>query len=132
MLVDHIAIQIDASDRTLTRPGRFIGPWKKQCYLQQVHIGAGPLLVLKILARRGPLHGYGITVRMVFAEEIRSEVDGSDEAAFLLYLWLQCEWCIQAHPLIIQANSIWCTTALRGRQQLCSDASMSRDELAAG
>src|SRR5688572_32980060 len=31
--------------------------------------GSLPLLVLKILARRGPLHGYGITVRIHEATE---------------------------------------------------------------
>ena len=31
--------------------------------------GSLPLLVLKVLARRGPLHGYGITVRIQQASE---------------------------------------------------------------
>lgn len=37
--------------------------------------GSLPLLVLKILARRGPLHGYGITARIHEAtdEELRVE-----------------------------------------------------------
>ncbi|SRR6266480_364115 len=40
--------------------------------------GALPLLVLKILSRRGPLHGYGITTRIEeISEEMLSVEEGS-------------------------------------------------------
>src|SRR5262252_6416268 len=40
--------------------------------------GALPLMVLKILSRRGPLHGYGITARIEeMSEEILSVEEGS-------------------------------------------------------
>jgi len=40
--------------------------------------GALPLLVLEILSRRGPLHGYGITTRIKeISEEMLSVEEGS-------------------------------------------------------
>ena len=40
--------------------------------------GALPLLVLKIISRRGPLHGYGITTRIEeISEEMLSVEEGS-------------------------------------------------------
>ena len=60
--------------------------------------GALPLLVLKILARRGPLHGYAITLRIqeVSDDELRVE-EGSlypalhrmEEAG-----WIKAKWTI--------------------------------------
>jgi transcriptional regulator len=60
--------------------------------------GSLPLLVLKILARRGPLHGYGITLRIHEAsdDELRVE-EGSlypalhrmEEAG-----WIKARWTI--------------------------------------
>jgi transcriptional regulator len=60
--------------------------------------GSLPLLVLKILARRGPLHGYAITVRIqqVSDDELRVE-EGSlypalhrmEEAG-----WIKAKWTI--------------------------------------
>jgi PadR family transcriptional regulator PadR len=47
--------------------------------------GALPLLVLKILSRRGPLHGYGIRTRI---EEISEEMLSVEEGS--LYPTLHC------------------------------------------
>jgi PadR family transcriptional regulator len=39
--------------------------------------GALPILVLKILVRRGPLHGYGITAQIETASELLRVEEGS-------------------------------------------------------
>jgi PadR family transcriptional regulator, regulatory protein PadR len=39
--------------------------------------GSLPLLVLKILARRGPLHGYGITAQIEAASDLLRVEEGS-------------------------------------------------------
>jgi PadR family transcriptional regulator PadR len=39
--------------------------------------GALPILVLKVLARRGPLHGYGITTHIETASELLRVEEGS-------------------------------------------------------
>ena len=62
--------------------------------------GSLPLLVLKILARRGPLHGYGITAQIegMSAEILRVE-EGSlypalhrmEEAGWIKAKWLTTE-----------------------------------------
>ena len=45
---------------------------------QESFQGSLPLLILKILARRGPLHGYGITVRIQeISEDILRVEEGS-------------------------------------------------------
>ena len=63
---------------------------------QEAFQGSLPLLVLKILARRGPLHGYGITLRIEETSEdvlrveegslypalYRLELDGAISAAW--------------------------------------------------
>ena len=65
---------------------------------QEAFQGSLPLLVLKILARRGPLHGYGITLRIEEAsEEILRVEEGSlypalhrmEEAG-----WIKAKWVI--------------------------------------
>ena len=63
--------------------------------------GSLPLLVLKILSRRGPLHGYGITLRIHEAsnDELRVE-EGSlypalhrmEEAG-----WITATWTVTDH-----------------------------------
>jgi PadR family transcriptional regulator PadR len=62
--------------------------------------GSLPLLVLKILARRGPLHGYGITTHIeAMSEEILRVEEGSlypalhrmEEAAWITAKWLTTE-----------------------------------------
>jgi PadR family transcriptional regulator PadR len=62
--------------------------------------GSLPLLVLKILARRGPLHGYGITTRIeAMSEDILRVEEGSlypalhrmDEAGWIKAKWVTTE-----------------------------------------
>jgi PadR family transcriptional regulator PadR len=62
--------------------------------------GSLPLLVLKILARRGPLHGYGITVRIQeTSEDVLRVEEGSlypalhrmEEAGWIKARWLTTE-----------------------------------------
>ena len=63
---------------------------------QEAFQGSLPLLVLKILARRGPLHGYGITVRI---QEVSEDVLRVEEGSLYPALhrmeqqgWLKSEW----------------------------------------
>jgi transcriptional regulator len=63
---------------------------------QESFQGSLPLLVLKILARRGPLHGYGITVRI---EETSEEVLRVEEGSLYPALhrmeeagWIRAKW----------------------------------------
>ncbi len=63
---------------------------------QEAFQGSLPLLVLKILARRGPLHGYGITVRI---EEISEDVLHVEEGSLYPALhrmeeagWIKAKW----------------------------------------
>jgi PadR family transcriptional regulator, regulatory protein PadR len=58
--------------------------------------GSLPLLVLKILARRGPLHGYGITVRI---QELSRDVLRVEEGSLYPALhrleetgWIRAKW----------------------------------------
>ena len=63
---------------------------------QEAFQGSLPLLVLKILARRGPLHGYGITVRI---QEISEDVLHVEEGSLYPALhrmeeagWIKAKW----------------------------------------
>jgi len=63
---------------------------------QEAFQGSLPLLVLKILARRGPLHGYGIAVRI---EEISEDVLRVEEGSLYPALhrmeeagWIRAKW----------------------------------------
>lgn len=67
---------------------------------QEAFQGSLPLLVLKILARRGPLHGYGITVRIQeISEDVLRVEEGSlypalhrmEEAGWVKAKWLTTE-----------------------------------------
>jgi len=67
---------------------------------QEAFQGSLPLLVLKILARRGPLHGYGITVRIQeVSEDVLRVEEGSlypalhrmEEAGWIVAKWLTTE-----------------------------------------
>ena len=67
---------------------------------QEAFQGSLPLLVLKILARRGPLHGYGITVRIQeISEDVLRVEEGSlypalhrmEEAGWIKAKWLTTE-----------------------------------------
>jgi PadR family transcriptional regulator PadR len=60
--------------------------------------GSLPLLVLKILARRGPLHGYGITVRI---QEASGDMLRVEEGSLYPALhrmeeagWIKAKWTI--------------------------------------
>jgi PadR family transcriptional regulator PadR len=62
--------------------------------------GSLPLLVLKVLARRGPLHGYGIAVRI---EEMSDEVLRVEEGSLYPALhrmeesgWIKARWATTA------------------------------------
>ena len=80
--------------------------------------GSLPLLVLKILSRRGPLHGYGITLRIheTTGDELRVE-EGSlypalhrmEEAG-----WITAEWTITGNKRRARVYEI----TSQGRQQL--------------
>ena len=63
---------------------------------QEAFQGSLPLLILKILARRGPLHGYGITVRI---QEISEDVLRVEEGSLYPALhrmeeagWIKAKW----------------------------------------
>ena len=59
--------------------------------------GALPLLVLKVLVRRGPLHGYGITTQIEAMSDVLRVEEGSlypalhrmEEAG-----WVKAEWVL--------------------------------------
>jgi transcriptional regulator len=80
--------------------------------------GSLALLILKILARRGPLHGYGITVRIQDAsEDVLRVEEGSlypalhrmEEAGWIRARWLTTEHKRRARVYEITAD---------GRRQL--------------
>jgi PadR family transcriptional regulator PadR len=79
--------------------------------------GALPLLVLKILVRRGPLHGYGITTQIETMSEVLRVEEGSlypalhrmEEAG-----WVKAEWVVTDNKRRARLYEV--TTA--GRQQL--------------
>lgn len=63
---------------------------------QEAFQGSLPLLVLKILARRGPLHGYGIAVRI---QEVSEDVLRVEEGSLYPALhrmeeagWIKARW----------------------------------------
>jgi PadR family transcriptional regulator, regulatory protein PadR len=63
---------------------------------QEAFQGSLPLLVLRILARRGPLHGYGITVRI---QEVSEDVLRVEEGSLYPALhrmeeegWIKAKW----------------------------------------
>jgi transcriptional regulator len=63
--------------------------------------GSLPLLVLKILARRGPLHGYGITIRI---QEVSDDLLRVEEGSLYPALhrmedagWIKARWMKTDH-----------------------------------
>jgi len=67
---------------------------------QEAFQGSLPLLVLKVLARRGPLHGYGVTARIQeISEDVLRVEEGSlypalhrmEEAGWIKAKWLTTE-----------------------------------------
>ena len=80
--------------------------------------GSLDLLVLKILARRGPLHGYGITAHI---EEMSQEVLKVEEGSLYPALhrmeeagWIKAKWAITDHKRRARIYEI----APQGRKQL--------------
>jgi PadR family transcriptional regulator len=62
--------------------------------------GSLPLLVLKILARRGPLHGYGITLHIEGMSEVLRVEEGSLYPALHRMEeegWIKARWVTTAH-----------------------------------
>src|SRR5215471_8352670 len=80
--------------------------------------GALPLMILKILSRRGPLHGYGITSRI---EEVSEEMLSVEEGSLYPALhrmeesgWVSAKWVTTENKRRARVYEI--TTA--GRKQL--------------
>jgi PadR family transcriptional regulator, regulatory protein PadR len=79
--------------------------------------GALPLLVLKILVRRGPLHGYGITTQIETMSEVLRVEEGSlypalhrmEEAG-----WVKAEWVVTDNKRRARLYEV----TVAGRQQL--------------
>jgi len=90
-----------------------------------------PLLALKILARRGPLHGYGITghIQAMSDERLRPE-EGSlypalhrmEEAG-----WIEAEWVVTEKKRRARVYAI----TVRGRKELEADEARWRSASAA-
>jgi PadR family transcriptional regulator PadR len=82
--------------------------------------GSLPLLVLKILARRGPLHGYGLTAQIESMSELLRVEEGSlypalhrlEESALIKAKWVTTENKRRARVYEITAA---------GRKQLIED-----------
>jgi PadR family transcriptional regulator, regulatory protein PadR len=83
--------------------------------------GSLPLLVLKILARRGPLHGYGITLRI---QEISEDVLRVEEGSLYPALhrmeeagWIKARWLTTTHRRRARTYEI----TANGRKQLVAE-----------
>jgi PadR family transcriptional regulator, regulatory protein PadR len=83
--------------------------------------GSLPLLVLKILARRGPLHGYGITLRI---HEVSDDVLRVEEGSLYPALhrieeagWIRARWLTTANNRKARVYEI----TPEGRQHLEAD-----------
>ena len=68
---------------------------------QEAFQGSLPLLVLKILARRGPLHGYGISLRI---QEVSEDVLRVEQGSLYPALhrmeeegWIRAKWLTTAN-----------------------------------
>jgi PadR family transcriptional regulator PadR len=89
--------------------------------------GSLPLLVLKVLTRRGPLHGYGITLQIErMSEEVLRVEEGSlypalhrmEEAG-----WIKARWATTAHK---RRARLYDLTAA-GRKQLEAEEARWRE-----
>jgi transcriptional regulator len=93
--------------------------------------GSLPLLVLKILARRGPLHGYGITTQVEgMSEEVLRVEEGSLYPALHRMEesgWIKAKWVTTENKRRARLYEI--TTA--GRKQLEAEESRWRAVTAA-
>jgi transcriptional regulator len=92
--------------------------------------GALPLLVLTILARRGPLHGYGLTteIETMSAQVLRVEQGSLYPALHRMEEagWIKAQWKVTAHG---RRARIYELTAA-GRKQL--DAEETRWQAVTG
>ena len=93
--------------------------------------GSLPLLVLKILARRGPLHGYGLTLQI---ERMSEEVLRVEEGSLYPALhrmeeegWIKARWVTTAHK---RRARVYELTA-PGRKQLDQEEARWREVTAA-
>jgi transcriptional regulator len=93
--------------------------------------GSLPLLVLKILARRGPLHGYGITLQI---ERMSDEVLRVEEGSLYPALhrmeeegWIKARWSTTASN---RRARLYDLTAA-GRKQLEAEETRWREVTAA-
>ncbi|PYQ01965.1 MAG: PadR family transcriptional regulator [Acidobacteria bacterium] len=89
--------------------------------------GSLPLLVLKILARRGPLHGYGITLHIEgISEEILRVEEGSLYPALHRMEeegWIKARWVTTTHK---RRARVYELTAA-GRQRLQAEEARWRE-----
>ena len=80
--------------------------------------GALPLLVLKMLVRRGPMHGYGVTAQIeTMSEDVLRVMEGSLYPA--LYRmeeagWIKARWAETEHKRRARVYEI----TVAGRKQL--------------
>jgi PadR family transcriptional regulator PadR len=89
--------------------------------------GSLPLLVLKVLARRGPLHGYAITVHI---EQVSDDVLRVEEGSLYPALhrmeeagWIKARWVTTAHK---RRARVYDLTAA-GRKQLEAEEARWRE-----
>ena len=89
--------------------------------------GSLPMLVLKILARRGPLHGYGITLHI---EGISKEILRVEEGSLYPALhrmeeegWIKARWVTTTHK---RRARVYELTAA-GRQRLQAEEARWRE-----
>jgi len=89
--------------------------------------GSLPMLVLKILARRGPLHGYGITLHIEgISEEILRVEEGSLYPALHRMEeegWIKARWVTTTHK---RRARVYELTAA-GRQRLQAEEARWRE-----
>jgi transcriptional regulator len=80
--------------------------------------GALPLLVLKILARRGPLHGYGLTteIETMSAQVLRVEQGSLYPALHRMEEagWIKARWKVTEHKRRARVYEL----TVAGRKQL--------------
>jgi len=89
--------------------------------------GSLPLLVLKVLARRGPLHGYAITLQI---ERVSDDVLRVEEGSLYPALhrmeelgWIKARWVTTAHK---RRARVYDLTAA-GRKQLEAEETRWRE-----
>ena len=83
--------------------------------------GSIPLIVLKILANRGPLHGYGISTQI---QSISDEILRIEQGSLYPALhrmeeggWIKAKWTTTEHNRRVRSYEI----TARGRKQLAEE-----------